>query len=386
MPNRSSAPATSAPKQPCEPEAQADTIVFAGGGTGGHLYPALGVAERIADVNPWVRFLFLCSDRPVDRAILSRAGVRFQPVPARPFALHPLRLVRFVSSWPRAVAAAEHALGGVCCPGAVVVAMGGFVAAPAVRAAARLGLPVVVINLDAVPGKANRWISRQARLTLASAGSDRLPNAMPIRPIVRRGAIAGADASTCRGMLGLDRDTRTLFVTGGSQGARSINDLMRLLVAHHVRLFDGWQVFHQAGTEDVKAVQEAYDRAGVAARVVAFCQEMGLAWGAANLAITRCGAGAVAEVWANAVPAVFLPYPYHRDQHQRYNAQPIVRSGGGVICEDRGEADRTIPEVSALLEGLMGRMERLAAMREAIRSLGPADGAEQAASVILRIT
>lgn len=359
-------------------------VVFAGGGTGGHLYPALAIAERLLELDPAARCIYLCSPRPIDSKILTEEGAEFQVIPAQPLGLHPSRLLRFLRSWRPSVSASRRSLAELARRGVVhVVAMGGFVAAPVVQAARAERLPVTLVNLDAVPGKANRWIGLRANRILDAASSGAWPRAEVIRPIVRRGAVARQSKEECRASLGLSPEMRTLLITGGSQGARTINDLMALLVREQRAMFDGWQVFHQTGPDAEAAMQRAYDEAGVPARAAAYCRTMGLAWGAADAAVARCGAGTVAEVWASGVPAVFLPYPFHRDQHQRRNAEVLVRSGGAVLFRDWVDAPRTACEVGPLMVMLLGEVGRREAMRASLQSLGPADGALAAAKALV---
>jgi UDP-N-acetylglucosamine--N-acetylmuramyl-(pentapeptide) pyrophosphoryl-undecaprenol N-acetylglucosamine transferase len=361
--------------------------IFAGGGTGGHLYPGLAIAEALAARDPAHGALFLCSPRPIDARILSAERARFHAIPAAPLVLRPRALLRFLRSWGAAVRESRSILArSTAGQGAPVrvVAMGGFVAAPVVQAARAERLPVTLVNLDAVPGRANRWIARHASEILAVAGAERLPGARPIRPIVRRRAVPALSPQECRAALGLAPDQPTLFVTGGSQGAASINNAMSLLLRQRPEIFRGWQALHQSGEEEETPVQQAYDDAGIPARVLPFCRDMGAAWGAADLAIGRCGAGAVAEVWAAAVPAVFLPYPFHRDQHQRYNALPLAEAGGAVIVEDRIAPEANLDPLALALEPLLTAPDRLEKMRLALRALGPADGADAAADAILQ--
>ncbi|MBL8745217.1 MAG: glycosyltransferase [Phycisphaerae bacterium] len=365
-------------------ESRSRTIIFAGGGTGGHLYPALAIAEHLRETEPSVRCLFLCSPRPIDSRILSEESAEFVVIPAQPLGMHPMRLLRFAIGWRRAVRSAREVLSREAKRCVVqVVAMGGFVAGPVVHAARAERLPVILVNLDAVPGKANRWIARRSERVLDAASSGAWPKALAIRPIVRRSAIASMSKEECRVALGLAPEMPTLFITGGSQGARTLNDLMALLARDHAPIFQGWQVYHQTGPDADEAMQRSYDEAGIPARAVAFCRTMNLAWGAADLAIARCGAGAVAEVWANSVPTIFLPYPFHRDQHQRRNAQPLANAGGALIFRDWVDARRTASDLQADLSRLLSDVNARTEMHASLQRLGPADGASEVARILL---
>ncbi|MCW5754426.1 MAG: glycosyltransferase [Phycisphaeraceae bacterium] len=356
-------------------------LVFAGGGTGGHIFPALAIAEHLGSEDgrsPVVHVV--CSVRALDARILAANGVAFTPIPAAPPSAHPKRLVRFLRSWgpsvrtSRALLRSLREAHGVV----VVVAMGGYVAAPVVQAARVERCPVVLVNLDAAPGKANRWIARHAEHIFTSAPVDR--NGWErVPPIVRSIARASDTPANCRESLGLAPDRPTLLVTGASQGARSINRFMAAFAARHASTLEGWQVVHQSGPEGEEELVRAYAEADIAAVVAPFFESMGQAWGAADLAISRAGAGSVGEVWANGVPTVFMPYPYHRDQHQRLNAAPLESVGGCVICADRIEPEANLTDAGTHLARLLGDSATRASMRSALASLGPADGAQRIA-------
>lgn len=363
------------------------TYLFAGGGTGGHIYPALAIADELASIDPAARCIVACSDRPLDRRILEGEGARFEVIPAKPFGIRPRALWRFLNSWGPSIRAArvllrrERASGPV-----VVIAMGGFVAAPVVQAARAEGVPVVLVNLDAVPGKANRWIAQRVSKVWAVAGAPEHPGWEMIPPIVRAAAFAPGSPTDCRKAMGLAPDAPVLLITGGSQGAGSINDLMLALIKHQAPAFAGWQVLHQCGDKGEAELTSAYERASIPARVMPFIKTMGAAWGAADLVVGRSGAGAVAEVWANKVPALFMPYPYHRDQHQKVNAGPIVKVGGAVIVDDLVNAEENLSRAGETLAALLSDRSRCARMRNALESLGAADGARRVAEGLVGIT
>jgi len=246
--------------------AQPSTILFAGGGTGGHLFPALAIAEQVIDLAPGTRIRFLCSDRPLDAEILGAerlagAPVEYQVIPAKPFGARPMTLAKFAWSWGGAVRAGRAAIGAAKKDGAVwVVAGGGFVAAPVVQAARAEKVPVLMLNLDAVPGRANRWIAGHAERVVTTTqvvghgpeAGGRATQWEMIPPIVRRAAVCSCSQAECRAALGLAPDRPTIFVTGASQGAQSINRFMGALARRHADELQrgGWQILHQTGKID----------------------------------------------------------------------------------------------------------------------------------------
>lgn len=369
------------------PPAPSRVFIFAGGGTGGHLFPGLAITEQLRALDPASRAVFACSPRPLDAEILRVAGVEFEAIRAAPFSARPRGLVKFIGSWGGAVRQGRAMIRAARGDGHAVhvVAMGGFVAAPVVQAARAERCPVTLINLDAAPGLANRWIARHARDTLTAAEVEGRAAWLRIAPIVRSAARPPGGPEHCRRLLNLHPLRPTLLVTGGSQGARSINELMVRLARDHAESFTAgpWQVFHQAGSVPLDEIREAYTRAGITAHVEAFFDPMGPYWGAADFAVARAGAGNVAEAWASATPCVFLPYPYHKDEHQRRNAQRLQSAGCCVIARDLIEPEANVAGPGREILALLADAGRRRSMREAFTRLGPADGAESAARRLL---
>lgn len=359
-------------------------VVFAGGGSGGHLAPALAVSERLADADPAGATLFLCSERAIDAEMLSAHDVRFEALPSQPWSRSPGAAWRFLRGQGTAVRTAIGHLKRF--DPHVVVAVGGFASVAGVLAAARLGVRRVLYNLDVLPGRANRLVRPLCSEVVSSVtvshrrGFDRV-----IGPPIRREALPPAAPGQCRRQLGLDPERPTLLVTGASQGSASLNRLMVEWLAQDSAGFAGWQVLHLTGGGDPEPARESYRQAGVAARVEAFAHPMGLAWGAASLAITRAGANSVAEVHAAAVPAVLVPYPHHRDRHQWLNAAPLVALGGAVVVEDRIDPRANMASIAAAARRLMGDHPRRAAMSRALREHPPSDGASVLANELLRL-
>ncbi len=359
------------------------TFLFAGGGSGGHISPALAICERLLDLDPSARTLFMCSTRAIDRSMLAQAKVQFQPMPGAPFSVRPQAMVRFARSF----AACRRAAGKEIRRQRVdrIVAMGGFVAAPVVSAAIATRAPVTLVNLDDPPGKANRWIARRCDQVLSAIEVTDRPGfaerivGMPIR----RNALAPGTPPQCRKALGLDPAVPTLLVTGASQGARSINAMVTAVAAADPELFGQWQVLHLAGSGEEGRVQAAWEAAGVAVIVRPFLHGMGPAWGAADLAVSRAGASSVAEAWANAVPTLFLPYPYHTDRHQQRNAAPMAAAGGAVIETDAIDAAANVTAAGATLRDLMRDEPRRRSMRAALRACPAPDAAETIARLLL---
>ena len=198
-------------------------------------------------------------------------------------------------------------------------------------------------------------------------------------------ALAPSDALSCRERLGLDPNRPTLLVTGASQGASTLNALMRTLLQESPLAFEGWQVIHLSGAADENAMRQAYAEAGVPALVTEFLEKIGLAWGSADLALSRAGANSVAEAAANRVPTLFVPYPYHRDLHQQFNAEPLVRLGGARMALDAIEPGLNRGAVGGPLIELLTDPDQRARMRTILEQQEHVDGASEVARLLLEI-
>lgn len=359
------------------------TVIFAGGGSGGHISPGLAIAERLKEIAPDSKSIFVCSQRAIDAAMLREAGVEFVPIPATPPSIKPLAAMRFLRNFMKSKRLVKRLLRIRKVDR--VVLLGGFIAAPVASAAKSLGIPVMLVNLDAPPGKANQWMAKRSDEVISAIALPTMPGfasqivGMPIR----RRALAPADASTCRSRLGLPPDVPTLLITGASQGATSINAFTVALARNDPSLFRGWHVLHLTGHGADEAISSAYAAASISATVLPFLDDMGLAWGAAEMAISRAGASSVAEVAANAVPTLFLPYPYHKDMHQKHNAQPVVDLGGAVMATDHIDAQKNVQHIGPVLRELLHNLHQRDSLRKKLKSQPCPDAAMTIARMLL---
>lgn len=360
-------------------------FVFAGGGTGGHLYPGLAVAEAVRAQCPDARITFMTTERPLDRQLLEPTPYNQIAQPVRPATAHPLRLPGFVWAWQRSVAAAKRLLRaeGVC----AVLGLGGYAAGPPVVAGRRMGLPTMVLNPDAIPGRANRFLARYAdRFVLQwDVTRQHFPPQMtcetlgcPIRPqFVQADPVAG------RAQFGLDPTRPVLLVTGASQGAYTVNEAMQRVWPQFHADHPDWQLLHLSGAAHEAAVQSGYAAAGAPAKVVAFTHEMWQALAAADVVVARAGASTVAELTALGKPAVLLPYPYHRDRHQHANARVLVEAGAAVVVEDERDAEKTSPNLLRALKSITPAEIR-AEMALKATKIGIGDAAAKIAERLLK--
>ncbi len=360
------------------------TILFAGGGTGGHLFPALAVAEQLAVLDREFQTHFVCSNRAIDREILSEAEKQFTPLSVVGLSSKPWHWPGFVLKYAasqrktRQMMRERH----IAC----IVAMGGFVSGPVVVAAKRQGVPVVLVNLDAVPGKANRFLAGKADEVFSAYSAEQLgPNVQQVGLPLPKRSIGGRDPSSARLELGHAPDRPLLLVVGGSQGARSLNQTMLALLENgdFITRLNEWQVLHLSGTADQVELREAYKQKGVVAAVLPFCHRMGLAWSAASLAISRAGANSVAEAIANRAPTIFMPYPHHVDQHQKLNAGPLVDDGAALMFDDAADGPANAKTIAPMLIELMTNEQARHELRRRLTKHDRGNGAKAIAEAVV---
>lgn len=370
--------------------APSNAYLFAGGGTGGHIYPALAIIGQLQQLDPAAHCELLVSDRPNDRAILDPLGIPFAPLPAKPFGSRPKAILRFIPSWGPSVRQTREAIRRFkqSHDRVTLIAMGGFVAAPAARAGHCEKCRVVLVNLDAVPGKANELIARKAHAIYTACDIEGHPTWTRVPPIVRASTLQRTEPSQARARFGLDPTTSTLLVTGGSTGAQSLNRFMQHYAAAHPDSLNAWQVIHQTGKQisnsELTELRAAYANAGVRAWVEHYIEDMGAAYAGADLGISRCGAGTVAECWGAKLPSMFFPYPYHKDQHQLHNAKPLIEIEGAIACRDEVDPQQNLRIYQDVLADLLTNPDRRARMREALASLGEPDGAARVAQALVK--
>ncbi|MCK4341693.1 MAG: UDP-N-acetylglucosamine--N-acetylmuramyl-(pentapeptide) pyrophosphoryl-undecaprenol N-acetylglucosamine transferase [Phycisphaerae bacterium] len=318
------------------------SYVFAGGGTGGHLFPGLAVAEALREQTSEARIAFFTTTRALDRQLLEPTAYEQITQPVQPLTLNPLKLPGFWLAWRRSVQAARGFLKARQVR--AVLGLGGYAAGPAVVAARKLGIRTAILNPDAIPGRANRHLAGYAELVVLQWDVTRQyfprgTNCQALGCPIRAG-FTGADPAAGRRRFELVPERPVLLVTGASQGARTINQTVtRVWPAFHTT-HPEWQLLHLSGPADEAAVRAAYATAKVPARVLSFTHEMPLALAAADLVISRAGASTLAELTALGKPAILFPYPYHRDRHQHANGQILVNAGAAIMLEDRRSGEK----------------------------------------------
>jgi UDP-N-acetylglucosamine--N-acetylmuramyl-(pentapeptide) pyrophosphoryl-undecaprenol N-acetylglucosamine transferase len=354
------------------------SVVIAGGGTGGHIEPALALADALRRADPDTVITCLGTERGLETRLVPMRGYDLALIPPVPL---PRKLTPALLSVPGRMVGAVGAAASVLerTRADVLVGFGGYVATPGYLAARRRKVPIVVHEANARPGLANRIGARLTKHVCTGQPGTRLPHARYVGIPIRR-EIAGLDrlalADKARAHFGLQPDLPVLLVTGGSQGAASLNRAM-LGAAGAVRAA-GIQVLHvvgpKAGDVEVAPGPAPYV-------VVPYLDRMDLAYAAADFALCRAGAMTCAELTAVGLPAAYVPLP-HGNGEQRLNADPIEQAGGGLIIDD---ADLSPDWISSTLLPILLDDELVAAMGRAAAASGNRDADADLAALVLSV-
>jgi UDP-N-acetylglucosamine--N-acetylmuramyl-(pentapeptide) pyrophosphoryl-undecaprenol N-acetylglucosamine transferase len=360
------------------PETNTPFVAIACGGTGGHLFPGLAVAEQLQKRGCTVALLI--SPKEVDQqAVKSARGMEVFTLPA--VALQNRNYFSFARSFWKSWRASRNIFKARL-PHAVL-AMGGFTSAPPILAARKLGAKTFLHESNTIPGRANRLLARFVNEAFAG-----FPESAP-RLRARKVTITGMpvrlrfqprDAAECRTALGLDPNRPTILVMGGSQGASGLNEMILSALPTLGESAKCWQWLHLTGAGDFEKVKQNYAARGFKAFVKPFLGEMELVLGAATISVSRSGASSLAEIAALRLPSLLVPYPTAADNHQFHNALAFETTGAACLLEQR---NATPEKVSALLRELVENEAARAAMRTALVQWYAPKAADQIAENIL---
>ena len=338
-------------------------IAIACGGTGGHLFPGLAVAEQLQARGCDVALLI--SPKEIDQqAVKSARGMEVFTLPAvglqnrNYFSFAKNFIQSWIAAWKIFKARRPDA----------VLAMGGFTSAPPVLAARKFGAKTFLHDSNTIPGKSNRFLARfvdEAFVGFPEASSRLRAKKIsvtgtPVRPQFSPSRLT---AHASRSALGLDPNLPTILVVGGSQGARGLNDLIlsALASAPHVSLLTRHvQFLHLTGAADFEKVTAAYAKLALKAVVKPFLAEMELALGAATACVSRSGASSLAEMAAMRLPSALVPLPTSADNHQFFNASAFEKTGAAILLDQKNSSPEKFAEVLAQLvsdEAMRSKMQ-----------------------------
>lgn len=351
-------------------------LLIAGGGTGGHLFPAVAVAEEFLSRSLDHEVLFINAGRPLDRKILGKKGLNFVTVSitglnrvgwlqkAKSLFLFPFALYQALS----VVRAFEPQ---------VLFSVGGYSAAPAALAAKIMGLPLLLHEQNSIPGLTTRILARFADEAHVSFPGTPLP--LDEKKYFVSGNPVREELLFCRKRRRGKNAAMNLLILGGSQGAHAINEI----VCQSLPLLKllGIRFVHQTGTAELEKVKEAYKTNGVEAEILPFIEDMKTAYAQADLVFCRAGATTVAELTAAGLGAVLVPFPAAADNHQFQNAKTLADAGAGIIVEERSLDQESL---AALLSDLARNPEKTEEMARKALLLAPKNAAKKITNAIMQ--
>ena len=349
-------------------------IMVVGGGTGGHLFPGIAVVEELRRRNPQVEVLFVGTARGIEARVLPRLGEQLSTIDVRPWlGRSPFELVRNVALLPKAVSQASALLRSF--KPELVLGLGGYTAGPVLLLAAARRIPTALLEQNAHVGLTNRLLGStvgRAYLTY--------PETLPqfgatkgrvLGNPVRRAFVEAAQLAL-HDPAGVEARARRVLVLGGSQGAKTLNEVVPVALALSSVSSQGVSVLHQTGDAMLDEVRRRYRGLGVNAEVVSFIDDMARAYASASLVIARAGATTLAELCAIGKPSILIPYPHAAEDHQAKNALAMERAGAALaIRESELTAEGLATQVRELLLGRSRRRD----MADSARKLGRPEAA-----------
>ncbi|MFZ3071828.1 MAG: undecaprenyldiphospho-muramoylpentapeptide beta-N-acetylglucosaminyltransferase [Thermodesulfobacteriota bacterium] len=339
-------------------------IIIAGGGTGGHLFPALALAEEIKAMDAGAEIIFVGTRRGLEAKLVPAHGygIEFLDV----LGLKKKTKLEKVRAFIKAVKSTFDALKMMrrLRPDGVM-GSGGYSSGPVVLAAALLGIKTAILEQNALPGLTNRILGKVAgRIYIA------FPEAARFFPAART-LLSGNPVR--KGILGIKDDivgkkTKfSLLVFGGSQGATAVNAAFLDTAEYLTDIWDGLRVVHQTGRDGFEKTKEAYKRKGINAELHDFIDDMAGAYAGCDLVICRAGATSIAEITALGIPAILIPYPFSADGHQEVNAASLVKTGAAIMIR---QDELTGNVLGAVIRRLFANPIELRKMREGMKKIG----------------
>jgi UDP-N-acetylglucosamine--N-acetylmuramyl-(pentapeptide) pyrophosphoryl-undecaprenol N-acetylglucosamine transferase len=359
-------------------------IIIAGGGTGGHLFPGIALAEELRRRDSSAELLFVGTEHGIEARVIPREGYRLKFIRSEGIVgKTAMKRVKgmamlglsFIDAW--GILRSERP--------DIVIGVGGYSSGAIVLSAAMMSIPTMIHEQNSVPGSANRILGKFVdRICVTYQES------MPAFPVdktiltgnpIRTKILKGEKDSACR-LFSLDEKLFTVFVFGGSSGARSVNRVMVDALNHLGPLRESIQFLHQTGDSDFEGIRDAYRKAGVKGTVAPFIYQMAEAYAAADIVVSRAGATTLAEITALGKPAILIPYPYAAGRHQEFNALKLQEMGAAHVVQDQELKGETI---AALISRMLQNSDLLGEMQKASRGLGRPEAGSRIAEIAMSL-
>ncbi|MGV8057165.1 MAG: undecaprenyldiphospho-muramoylpentapeptide beta-N-acetylglucosaminyltransferase [Smithellaceae bacterium] len=354
-------------------------IVIAGGGTGGHLFPGIAIAEEFLKRDKQTEVIFIGTKRGIESKLLAPAGYELRTIDVEGIKGRGLTaLVKGFYQIPQSMWQSRRILKQFR-PG-IVIGVGGYASGPAVLAAHFMGIPTAIAEQNAVPGITNRILGKFVnKIFVTYAQTEML---FPRSRVLLSGNPVRAAFAGLRNLQKVEKDYRMLLIFGGSQGAAMINKNVVEMLPQLQKMKNKVRVLHQTGAKEVESVRTSYDRYGIGADVTPFIVDMAEAYRQADLIICRAGATSLAEITAAGKATVLIPFPFATNDHQTKNALILAQAGAAVMINERDLSGNKLFEV---LEGLLSDPKKLQLMENSSAKLGNINAAATIVDACLKL-
>lgn len=357
------------------------TVIFAGGGTGGHLFPGLAVAEQILQRRPETVIVFVGAGRDIERQILDQYDYEYRVVDAEPS----------TSLWSNPLKFFKRGIQGHQQTRSllkefdpdVVVGLGGFASVPMVNGAQRSGVPTILLEQNTLPGRATRWLARRAKLVCLSLQETESHLARGVKTLVTGNPVRAAIADLAKSPRTANRQSQ-LLILGGSQGSTAVNAAVAPALRSLNHLLDGWNIIHQIGAREEGWLKTAYRALNAEVQTRAFIEDMPKVLGESDLVISRSGATTLAELACAGCASLLIPLPGSMNDHQHYNATSFEAAGAAVLLEESSQPAQTVRLLQESLEPLLSEPALRVKMGQAARSLARPEAARLVAREVWR--
>ena len=356
-------------------------IMFAGGGTGGHIYPALAIAEEIVKRQPDVKILFIAGSREIELKIVRDAGFQIKTIQVSGLPRKvTLALLPFAWKLVGSVVRSRQFIRDF--RPSVVMATGGYIAGPPIIAAYIMGIPVAIQEQNSFPGITNRKLGRFADIVFLGFHDAKKYFGHTVETMVTGNPVRNEIGTGFRDMssakFGLDPALKTVLVFGGSQGSHAINTAFSAIAGSLAR--DGIQLLWQTGEKEFGLYKKFHGQFNEKVKVLPYIDDMMSAYASADLVVSRAGAITIAEITACGLPAIYIPLPTATANHQEHNARSLVNAGAAIMILEK---DLKPADLECTIREIILSEERLRTMSKASSKLCRKDAAHVIANVLI---
>ena len=350
-------------RESSQKQTESRLFVFAGGGTGGHLAPGIAVAAELRHREPGCRIRFVGSGRPIEERMIRPTGYELTSHDAPPLAQVKRRPLHFLTAHRRAIRDAQRDFQSD--RPAAVIGLGGFASVPIVIAAQREGIPVLLLEQNVIPGRANWWLARRHPICVTfDETCEHLPRKATCHVTgnpLRKGILASKSP-----LPSGERGRPTLLILGGSHGSRQINESALNAIRNLREQLTDWHIIHQTGPDDIEAARHAYSEFNLSVTVDPFFDNLPQLYEQTTLAISRAGATTLTELATAGIPSILIPYPLAAADHQTRNAECFSIAGAAVLIDNPTRTSEPLNLTNALRELVTtpGRLSEMSAAAE----------------------